>query len=220
MRKESLCCGEIYHILSKSIAGFQIFNNEFDYLRIMNMLQFYRLPKPLLRFSLFNELSISQQEDFLKKNYKLEDLYLVDIIAFCIMPTHIHLILKQLLEKGISNYIKNVFISYTRYFNIKHHRKGPLWEGRFKNVLINNESQLLHVTRYAHLNPVTAGLIDKPEDWLASSYREYIGKINDEGKVCKYDGILNINPTVYQKFVEDRIAYQRQLARIKKLLLD
>jgi putative transposase len=134
------------------------------------------------------------------------------------MPTHLHLILKQLKHNGISIFMNNILNSYTRYFNTKHKRKGPLWEARFKNILIEKDEYLLHLTRYIHLNPVTASLINKPEDWLASSYREYIEK-NAE-KICQYDDVLKTEPISYKQFVDDRISYQRELAKIKQYLFD
>jgi putative transposase len=79
------------------------------------------------------------------------------------MPTHIHLVLRQLKDGGISKFMSNILNSYSRYFNIKHNRKGPLWEGRFRKVLVGSDEQLLHLTRYVHLNPVTACLVDKPK---------------------------------------------------------
>ena len=144
----------------------------------------------------------------------------VQIVAYCIMPTHLHLILKQLKEDGIANFMRKVLNSYSHYFNIKHKRKGPLWEARFKNVLVRTDEQLLHLTRYIHLNPVTAYLVDKPEDWLFSSYKEYVSNVVDEERICKYNNILDIEPDSYKKFVEDRILYQRDLAKIKELILE
>jgi putative transposase len=145
---------------------------------------------------------------------------LVQIIAYCIMPTHLHLILKQLKENGISTFIGNVLNSYSRYFNTKYRRKGPLWEGKFKNVLVKTDEQLLHLTRYIHLNPSTAFLVDRPEEWLASSYQEYLLKVNNIERICKFEDVLEIEPSSYRKFIEDRISYQRELAVIKEMLLE
>jgi putative transposase len=135
------------------------------------------------------------------------------------MPTHIHFLLQQLVENGISIFMRNILDSYTRFFNIRHNRKGPLWEGRSKKVLAKTNEELLHFTRYIHLNPVTAYLVDKPEDWEASSYREYIG-LEVEDRICNYEDVLEINPRTYKEFVEDRISYQRELAKIKHLLCE
>jgi putative transposase len=221
MRKDALVVGEIYHIFNKSIAEFNIFNNTSEFLRMLNVIRYYQMEKPLIKFSDFLRSSRVQLGDvnisFPDRSNKEK---LVEIIAYCLMPTHIHLILKQLKESSISIFMNHILNSYTRYFNIRHKRKGPLWEGRFKNILVTTDEQLIHITRYVHLNPVTAYLVDKPEKWPASSYREYLLKVNEMDKICKYDEILNIDQISYKDFVEDRISYQRELAKIKNLLIE
>lgn len=220
MRKDLLKVGEIYHIFTKSIAEYKVFNNNSEFLRMIEIIRYYQKERPTVKFSDFIKLSKYKQSYFNKSNSSSDKERLVEIIAFCLMPTHLHLILKQLKEKGISVFMKNVLISYTRYFNIRHKRKGPLWEGRFKNVLVKTDEQLLHLTRYIHLNPVTAYLVNKPEEWLVSSYREYLLEVNENKRICKYNDILDIKPDFYRKFVEDRVSYQRELAKIKDLLIE
>lgn len=222
-RKEALVEEKIYHIFNKSIAGFKIFNNEAEYSRIIAILRYYQIAKPI-RFSdfvRFNRINENNLEDFLRKHLKDKD-RIVDIIAYCIMPTHIHLILRQLKGKGISIFMSNILNSYARYFNTLHKRKGPLWEGSFKSVLLETDEQLLHLTRYIHLNPVTAYLVDSPESWNFSSYKEYLSETNDDtiNKICNFTGLIDMTPVSYRKFVEDRIFYQRDLAKIKNLILD
>lgn len=221
-RKEKLVVGEIYHIFTKSIAGFKIFNNEIEYSRAKNMLRYFQIQNMPIRFSRFMELEKVEEEGFNKYfvSFIQDKEKLVQIIAYCFMPTHLHLILKQLKGKGISIFMSNILNSYTRYFNTKHKRKGPLWETRFKNVLVDSDEQLLHLTRYLHLNPLSAYLVDKPENWSASSYQEYILNSDKKDRVCEFDDILNIEPYSYRDFVEDRASYQRELAHIKQLLLD
>jgi len=140
---------------------------------------------------------------------------LVNVIAYCLMPTHIHIVLEELADNSISVYINNILNSYTRYFNVKHNRKGPLWEGPSKKIPINTDEQLMHVTRYIHLNPVTAYIVNKPEEWPYSSYKEYISNRKSVTKICSYEHILDIRPDLYKKFVDDAIVYQRELAHIK-----
>ncbi len=218
MRKNLLAVGEIYHIYTKSIAKYKIFNNDSEFLRMMNVIRYYQKANPVIKFSDF----IKSAE--VKQNYPNIDISipeeekLIEIIAYCFMPTHIHLILKQLKKNGVSIFMGKALNSYTRYFNIKHKRKGPLWEGKFKNILIENDEQLLHLTRYIHLNPATAYLVDKPEEWLWSSHKEYLSRATH--KICKYSAILDIEPNSYRKFAEDRISYQRELAKIKDLLIE
>ncbi len=210
MASQPISTGEVYHVYSKSIADYIIFNDDFEYSRICEVLDYYKVEKPLLRFSMFKE-SNKQIDHF-------ENRKLVQIICYCIMPTHVHLVLKQLKDKGISIFMSNVLNSYSRYFNIKHGRKGPLWETSFKRILIETDEQLLHLTRYIHLNPVTAHLVDNPMDWRWSSYQEYV--CDNKNRICKFDDILDINPKTYKEFTEDRIEYQRELARIKNSILE
>jgi len=221
MRKNPLVAGEIYHIFTRSIADFKILNKAGDFERMKHLIMYY-LVKNDIKFSNFIGLKIVRKEGF---NNALELFSkgkegLVQIISYCLMPTHIHLALKQLAKSGIHKYMKDILNSYTRYFNIKHKRKGPLWESRFKSVLVDSDEQLLHLTRYIHLNPSTAKLVEKPEDWKFSSYGEYLSRENNIISFCQFDDILDIKPATYRKFVNDQISYQRELAKIKNLKID
>jgi putative transposase len=218
MRDELLVVGQTYHIFSRSIAGFKIFNSENEYARIVEVFAYYKQGRPIIPYSQFVKLSDDAQGNILKKNSTHQ--CIVDIIAYCVMPTHIHLILKQLTNDGISVYLKNILNSYTRYFNTKHKRKGPLWEGRFKSVLVSDDEYLLHLSRYVHLNPTTSHLVDRPEDWKYSSLCEYLSDSSKDGGICKFNEVLEIVPADYKSFVEDRIAYQRELHIIGRHLLE
>lgn len=183
-------------------------------------MRFYQIEKPPAKFSTFLSLKITQQFGFEKyfEKFFLEGKKLVNIIAYCLMPTHPHFILQQLVDNGISIYMNRVLNSYSRYFNTLYKRKGPLWESRFKHILVDKDEQLIHLSRYIHSNPTTAGLVKKPEDWQYSSYREYIGKKEPDGLI-NHEGLLDITPKSYQKFVNDRIDYQKKLAIIKNLIV-
>ncbi len=220
MRKEELITGSIYHVFTKSIAGFKIFKNSAEFLRIISVIKYYQKENPSVKFSQFIKLTEAEKEHKLKTNYLRENANLIEIIAYCIMPTHLHFILKQSKDRGITIFMNNILNSYTRYFNIRNNRKGPLWEGRFKNVLVKTEEQLLHLTRYLHLNPVTAYLINNPMEWEFSSYKEYLLLIDEKNKICKFDDVIKVAADGYSKFAEDGISYQRDLAIIKKLILE
>jgi len=220
MRKDPLVNGEIYHVFNKSIAEYKIFNNDPEFLRMIDVICYYQREKPDLKFSDFVRTPQVKNNQLPPRRWgKRGKNKLLEIIAYCVMPTHLHLVVKQLQENGISTFMSNAQNSYARYFNTKHKRKGPLWEGRFKSVLVETDEYLLHLTRYIHLNPTTAYLVEKPEDWLVSSYREYLLSVGNS-RVCKYEDILDIGPKDYKEFVEDRISYQRDLAKIKHLLID
>lgn len=216
MRKDILTNNECYHILNKSIAGYIIYNNDADFLRMLNIMQYYQTENPSVCYSRFAQLNMQDQQLILSHNQTKKKI--VQIIAYCLMPTHFHLILKQLAEKGISRYIANVSNSYSRYFNAKHNRQGPLWQGKFKNVKIDNDKQLLHLTRYIHLNPTTAEIVTNPLDWQYSSFREYILPIKNN--LSDYQSVINIKPGVYKRFVLSQQDFQKKLSIIKKQLLD
>lgn len=219
-RKIILAEGETYHVFSRSIANFNILNSMADYQRMLYLIKYFQLQKTPTKFSYFIALKSVQQFGFFSylDSITENDPKSVQIIAYCLMPTHLHFILKQLSSKGVSEFMSNVLNSYSRYFNTKHRRKGPLWESKFQNVRIENDEQLIHLTRYLHLNPVTAHLTEQPQDWQYSSYKEYIEKT--DYSFCQYNDLLTIKPKEYHKFVMDRKSYQRELAIIKKQLIE
>jgi len=216
VRKVPLAKNEIYHICSKSIAGFTIFNNEADYERMVKALLFFNAKNHLGSFSL---LVNRRKNSNYCLNFKTDvSNKLVDIIAYCLMPTHLHLILKELAEGGISKFMHLVLNSYSRYFNLKYKRKGPLWEGRFKNILIETDEQLNHLTRYIHLNPVTAFLISNPRHWKFSSYNEYLGLICKN--ITNFSEYFVIDEVSYERFVNNYINSQRELSVLKNLTME
>jgi len=212
---------ELYHIYNRSINEMEIFTNNNEYRRFTDAIRFYQVEKPQIKFSDFMEQKSHRRGGISGINWGTlfpEKERLVEIIAYCIMPTHFHLLLRQLRGGGIPIFINNLLNSYTRYFNTRYKRKGTLWEGRSKKVLLMSDEQLLHTTRYIHLNPVTAHLVNKPEEWLWSSYHEYLleASESENERICNYDSVLDIKPSAYKKFVEDGIIYQREMAKAKK----
>ena len=206
--------GSFYHIMTKSIAGYVIFREQKDFDRMRQLFVYYSYSDLPAKFSYYLKLKKTKKTKLkidLSDNKKI-----VDIVAYCIMPTHIHLLLVPLKENSVSVYMKNLLNSYTRYFNTKYNRKGPLWQGRFKSVFVESNKYLLHLTRYIHLNPTTAGLVESPEDWEYSSYKEYIEKT--ALKISNYKPYLDIDSYSYKEFVLSRRDYQRELSQIKHLL--
>lgn len=101
--------------------------------------------------------------------------YQIGVGAYCLMPNHYHLLLIQRGTTSLSKYISVVFNSYIQALNKQKHRKGSLFEYRFKNIPINKQEYLLHLCRYIHLNPVKANFVSHPTDWLYSDYKEWAG---------------------------------------------
>ena len=213
-QKRYFRAGCFYHVFNRSIAGFKIFSDFKNAERFLTALDYYNS----------TEIKSSLSAVLAKNNFKRGSLLkpkpagLVKMIAYCIMPNHYHLFLKLLKDDALWKYLSDVENSSTRFFNSKFNRKGPLWEGRFKYVLVRTNSQALHLTRYIHLNPTSEGLVKKPEDWKFSSYNEYL----KNPKILKeYLTELEIDSSErYRKFVEDRIDYQAKLAKIKKIILE
>lgn len=221
-RKYPIVQGEIYHVFNRSIASQPIFINKKDYQRAFEALYFYSFEKPGLRFSHFNHLPLKERssylEDLKRKNNKQ-----IQLLAFCFMPNHIHLLLKGLHEKGIATFMTHFQHSYAKYFNIKNKRTGSVFQSMFKAVRIETDGQLMHVARYIHINPLTSYIVKDPmglEDYLWSSYQDYIGKRLSELVDSKM--LLEFFSSIddFKKYTLDQIDYQRKLAETKHLLLE
>ena len=219
IRKDSLANGEIYHIYTRSIAKFVVFNEEAEYNRAHQLLNLYRHKGFNYKYSQFLTLMPSFQSKIID-NLNSENDALVEIIAYCLMPTHIHLLTKQLSDNGISKYMSRILNGYARYFNTKHKRTGPLWSGRFKSILVSGDEQLLHLTRYIHLNPTSAGIVSRPKDWTYSSYGEYSNDKQNQIAMCEFKDLITLDPKEYRRFVNDHKDYQKQLSSIKYLTID
>lgn len=202
---------QIYHVINRGVEEKDIFLDRRDYSRFFDSFLYYQKCNPPVRYS-FRKLV--DQKRFLK----LENL--VEIICYCLMPSHFHFLLKQVKDNGVSSFISKLTNSYTRYFNTRHQRKGHLFQGPFKAIRIENDGQLIHVSRYIHLNSVTGFLVEKPEDYPFSSYSEYLGK--EKEKICQKDIVLDQFPSIkgYKKFVLDQKDHARKLKMIEKFTIE
>lgn len=221
MRKIIFANNEIYHIFNRSIEQRPVFTHKKEYNRALTTLDFYRFKNPPSRLSKALLLENQKREEFFLR-LKREGKKLVEIISYCLMPNHFHFLLKQKANNGIPKFASNFSNSYTRYFNTKHKRIGPLFQGIFKAVRIENDEQLIHVSRYIHLNPVVSFIIKEelldPYPW--SSLPEYLGRQKEE--ICNKEIVLGLFPSKekYRKFVHNQIDYAKRLEEIKHLLLE
>lgn len=220
-RKVPLVVDEIYHVFNRSIAREPIFLHNKHYQRGLDLLDFYRFNRPPLRFSHYNRLPQSQKNDFLE-NLRSFDKRII-ILAYCLMPNHVHFLFKQLIENGIASFMSNFQESYAKYFNIREERSGALFQSMFKAIRVETDEQLIHVARYIHLNPLTSYVIKNIEEldnypWC--SFADYMGK-QDFGIVDKEE-MLGYFPSIkhLREFTADQIEYQRELAKIKHLILE
>lgn len=116
----------------------------------------------------------------------------VSVLAYCLMPTHFHLLARVLYPQkkpqksevfktsdfstGISRAMQSLSISYTKAINKRFDRVGALFQGSYQSKLIENHSHLLNLCIYIHANPVKDGLVDNLEDWPYSNYLEWVGE--------------------------------------------
>lgn len=210
-RKTPLVNNEIYHVFNRGVAKLPIFEDKRDYHRLLETLYYYQFQGPKPQFS---QLKRFKDLNF-ERNKKI-----IEIICYCLMPNHYHLLIRQLQENGISEFINKVSNSYTKYFNTRHTRVGPLLQGQFKAVRIENDEQLIHISRYIHLNPIVSFLVKDLKTYPWSSYSNHIGLYED--KLCSKELVSSMfkSPQIYEKFVLGQVDHGKNLEIIKHLLID
>lgn len=220
-RKTVLADNETYHVFNRSIGRQSIFTNIKECNRAIIALKYYRFLSPPLKLSRALILEKQKKIDFFE-NLEKNSEKLVDIFSYCLMPSHFHILLRQKLDNGISRFLGNFTNSYAQYVNTKHKRAGPVFEGAFKAVHIETEEQLIHVSRYIHINPVVSLIISEKEldQYPWSSFSEYLGK--DPEGICDKSLIMEPFPSIdeYRQFVYDQIGYGKRLELIKHLILE
>ncbi len=176
-----------------------------------------------LSLNRYLELSTDLQQQYLKQI----DLQRrkVSLIAFCLMPNHFHLLIKQQEDNGISKYVSDFQNAVTKYFNIKNKLIGPLFQRQFKSVIIPSEVILLHVSRYIHLNPYTAKIVHSSQslvDYPYSSFLMYLHRELDVHQMIDYS-LLDYHfssPEEHFEFVDNYKEHQRTLHELAKQYLD
>ena len=221
MRKLVFANDEVYHVFNRGIEKKDTFTNKREYSRAILTLSYYRFSETPLRLSKVLLLEKEERREFFESLE--EGVRRVEVIAYCLMPNHFHFLLKQTINGGLQRFLADFQNSYTRYFNTRHNkRNGPLFQGAFKAVHIEDDNQLIHVSRYIHSNPVVSFLIEekKLDSYEWSSYPEYIA-LRQTG-ICDCDLVLGLfkSSGFYRRFVQDQIDYAKKLERIKHLLLE
>lgn len=213
--------GEIYHVFNRGVERRPLFTSKREHERFIELLKYYRFSPVPMRYSDFRVLPDPARENIWRSLNDRGDVE-VEILAYCLMPNHFHLVLRQRKEGGISRFLSHISNSYAKYFNTKHRRVGPLFQGAFKAVHIETDQQLLHVTRYVHLNPVTSFLIQegKLDTYPWSSLSEYVAKTPSGFCATEWVKEFFKKPSGYQSFVHDHVTYAKTLANIEHLALD
>lgn len=184
MKKPVFVSGEIYHLYNRGVEKRDIFIHDKDRTHLVYILHEFNNTESVDSFRYRRKLPYEVQP-------RTGD-ELVEILAFCLMTNHFHLLVRQKQEKGIVRYMQKLGTGYTMYFNKKYERVGPLFQGRFKAVLVQKDLHLRCLVHYIHFNPldfVEPGWreqkIRSHKDALTflrfyrwSSFRDYIGESN------------------------------------------
>lgn len=116
--------------------------------------------------------------EYLKLLKKYSYRFKVDILAYCLMPNHIHLIAAPHKDGNLASAVGETHRNYTRFINFREKWRGYLWQGRFSSYVLD-EKYLLAATRYILLNPTKAGIVKRPWDYKWASTRHHLGIGND-----------------------------------------
>lgn len=133
----------------------------------------------------------------------------VELMAYCLMGTHFHLLIHQVESGYISEFMKSLIGSYTRYFNRKHQSRGALLESRYRASLIKEEPYLVNLTRYIHLNP------DYYDSYIWSSLKFFYGASEPDWlSVSEFMEITNLSPDYYRELMKDYEELQEELKEV------
>lgn len=148
------------------------------------------------------------REKFLTYLQTATDRYGAAVHVYCLMSNHYHLLLETP-EGNLSQIMRHINGAYTNYYNTKRNRTGHLFQGRYKAILVEADEYATELSRYIHLNPVRAKMVEEPEAYRWSSYRSYIGESKapewlKTAFILRYFGSNGkVAEKEYQRFVHD-----------------
>lgn len=208
--------GEYYHLYNRGTEKRNIFSSQHDYDRFLSLLYLCNGNIPVhlqLQGRTLNEIGQIDRGE-----------RIIDICAFCLMPNHFHLLVREVAENGISRFMQKLITGYTMYFNKRHERSGALFQGKYKATHANNDAYLRYLISYLHLNPVKLidsdwkeeGIKDreKAEEYIKlyrySSYVDYLGQDRMEKMIINKDALPKYfeTPTDFKKIVTEWLDYQ------------
>lgn len=163
--------GGVYHVYNRGVEKRNIFLDEQDYAVFLHLLKYYLSPvqkietHPLLEFQNFKIVRPRPLANIEKD---------IELFAYCLMPNHFHLLIKQVTKDGVTKLLRRIATTYSMYFNKRYKRVGYLFQGRYKTAMVETDYYLIHLSRYIHLNPyelTRSNLVNYPY----SSYAHYLG---------------------------------------------
>lgn len=217
-----------YHLYNRGVNKMDIFMDEKDYRVFLSYIKDYLLAKNTKELSqiLHNTDSTYQQKEIAIAKLSLKNYYKrIDLIAYCLMPNHFHLLVQQKEENDVAFFMRSLMTRYSQYFNRRYKRVGPIYQGRYQAVLIETDEQLIHLTRYIHRNPIELGKTSVGKNTILSqpsSYSVYLGNIKQDW--VKPETVLSnfskIGVNSYRSFVEDIEEDEKSFFIVSSIALD
>lgn len=187
-----------YHIYNRGVNKADIFLDDKDYTVFLSLLKRY----------LGADIEKRPNRE-LRPNYQKQ----IELLAFCLMNNHFHLFIYQQPAEAIKDFMKSLSISYSMYFNNRYKRIGPLFQQRYKAIRITDDSQLLHLTRYIHMNPKGY------QDYEWSSINFYLGR--KQASWMRPQRVLELfDGQDYAKFLDEYKEKRQELKDLKNELAD
>lgn len=175
LRKTKLVSGQIYHIYNRGVDKRDIFMDDEDHFRFIHDLYEFNDKNPTINLTIYlNSKGGKFKEVGLPYIKKLRE-NLVEILAFCLMDNHFHMLVRQKEANGITIFMRKIGTGYTNYINKKYERNGSLFQGKFKSVHVQKDAHLMYLPIYIHFNPL---------DYEFKEWRE--GKIKDPKKALEF----------------------------------
>ncbi len=221
---------ELFHLLNRGVDKRQIFLDNQDRARFVHdMYEFNDIAPAANTY----RQSSAEPEMFDLRSRTSKREKIVEIHGWCLMGNHYHLLLSEIIEGGITQFIRKLNIGYAKYFNEKYRRVGTLFQGRTKKIHIASDAHFLHILHYIHLNPLD--FMKGSEEWRSleirnargamkylgnyrwSSYLDYCGKKNFPSVITK-----ELFGDVFKNYRQTITAYMKdlELADVKPFLLE
>lgn len=233
IKRPLLSNGEMYHIVIRAVDGLKIFRDEKDYFRMIHN---------LFEFNDDNPVGWKFRQDFNTARTvlgvlgeKIKRKLLVNISAFCFMPNHLHLLLKQIKDGGISKFMRKIGAGYGMYYNKKYQRSGHVSQGRYRAVHIQDDKQLITVFVYIHANPISLIFPDWKERGISdtekamqfldnyrwSSWQDYLENKNFPSLTNREFLTETIGgPKVCRDLINDWFQYKKELPNFEEVAIE
>jgi len=227
-RKNQFSNDGIYHVILRGIDDNLIFKDIDDYYRmIFSIYELNNVAPTTIQRKREERKRLKKENGGPASTPDGRDKF-VEILSFCFMPNHVHLLLRQLKDNGITKFMGKVGTGYAGYFNRKYQRKGYVFQNRFKDIYIEDDRQLITVFNYIHANPISliepsfkengiknpSGAVEFLKEYKWSSYQDYIGQGNFDS-VTQRDFLLELlgGEKKCEEVVVDWVRYKKVRAR-------